>query len=130
MQPIRIVAETTAATHAAATEPLEVLAAFGGFELVQMAGAMLQAAELEMVVLVDGFIATATLLAATKLYPNVLAYCVFCHQSDEAGHARLLAHLGGQPVALIGFEVLVAFLQAYVFAILTSIYLHDAVHLH
>ena len=33
-------------------------------------------------------------------------------------------------VALIGFEILVAFLQAYVFAILTSIYLHDAVHLH
>lgn len=33
-------------------------------------------------------------------------------------------------VALIGFEVLVAFLQAYVFAILTCIYLHDAVHLH
>ena len=33
-------------------------------------------------------------------------------------------------VALIGFELLVAFLQAYVFAILTSIYLHDAVHLH
>lgn len=33
-------------------------------------------------------------------------------------------------VVLIGFELLVAFLQAYVFAILTSIYLHDAVHLH
>jgi F-type H+-transporting ATPase subunit a len=33
-------------------------------------------------------------------------------------------------VALYGFELLVAFLQAYVFAILTSIYLHDAVHLH
>jgi F-type H+-transporting ATPase subunit a len=33
-------------------------------------------------------------------------------------------------VALVGFEILVAFLQAYVFAILTSIYLHDAVHLH
>jgi F-type H+-transporting ATPase subunit a len=33
-------------------------------------------------------------------------------------------------VALVAFEVLVAFLQAYVFAILTSIYLHDAVHLH
>jgi F-type H+-transporting ATPase subunit a len=33
-------------------------------------------------------------------------------------------------VALIGFELLVAFLQAYVFAILTCIYLHDAVHLH
>ncbi len=31
---------------------------------------------------------------------------------------------------LIGFEILVAVLQAYVFAILTCIYLHDAVHLH
>jgi F-type H+-transporting ATPase subunit a len=33
-------------------------------------------------------------------------------------------------VALIGFELLVGFLQAYVFAVLTCIYLHDAVHLH
>ena len=36
----------------------------------------------------------------------------------------------GVNVLLVGFELLVAFLQAYVFAILTSIYLHDAVHLH
>lgn len=33
-------------------------------------------------------------------------------------------------VILIGFELLVATLQAYVFAVLTCIYLHDAVHLH
>ncbi len=33
-------------------------------------------------------------------------------------------------IGLTGFELLVAFLQAYVFAILTCIYLHDAVHLH
>ncbi len=33
-------------------------------------------------------------------------------------------------VVLVGFELLVAVLQAYVFAILTCIYLHDAVHLH
>ena len=33
-------------------------------------------------------------------------------------------------VVLIGFELLVATLQAYVFAVLTCIYLHDAVHLH
>jgi F-type H+-transporting ATPase subunit a len=36
----------------------------------------------------------------------------------------------GINVILIGFEVLVAVLQAYVFAVLTCIYLHDAVHLH
>jgi F-type H+-transporting ATPase subunit a len=33
-------------------------------------------------------------------------------------------------VALTGLEILVAFLQAYVFAILTSIYLNDALNLH
>ncbi len=36
----------------------------------------------------------------------------------------------GVDVILIGFEILVASLQAYVFALLTCIYLHDAVHLH
>ncbi|MGH7101909.1 MAG: F0F1 ATP synthase subunit A [Acetobacteraceae bacterium] len=33
-------------------------------------------------------------------------------------------------VVLVGFELLIAVLQAYVFAILTCLYLHDAVHLH
>jgi F-type H+-transporting ATPase subunit a len=33
-------------------------------------------------------------------------------------------------VLLVGFELLVALLQAYVFAVLTCLYLHDAVHLH
>ena len=33
-------------------------------------------------------------------------------------------------IALIGLEILVAFLQAYVFAILTCIYLNDALNLH
>jgi len=36
----------------------------------------------------------------------------------------------GFSVALTGLEILVAFLQAYVFAILTCIYLNDALHLH
>lgn len=36
----------------------------------------------------------------------------------------------GLNVALTGLEFLVAFLQAYVFAVLTCLYLHDAVHLH
>jgi len=33
-------------------------------------------------------------------------------------------------VLLVGFELLVAFLQAYVFAVLTCLYLNDAIHLH
>ena len=33
-------------------------------------------------------------------------------------------------IALVGLELLVAVLQAYVFAILSCLYLHDALHLH
>jgi F-type H+-transporting ATPase subunit a len=36
----------------------------------------------------------------------------------------------GFSVALTGLEILIAFLQAYVFAILTCIYLNDALNLH
>jgi len=32
--------------------------------------------------------------------------------------------------AMYGLETIVAFLQAYVFAVLTCLYLHDALHLH
>ena len=45
-----------------------------------------------------------------------------------------IAPLGIAPLAFIvaftGLEILVAFLQAYVFAILTCIYLNDAIHMH
>jgi len=52
-----------------------------------------------------------------------------------AGFVVPLGILGGWAplsidVALTAFEFLVAFLQAYVFTILTCIYLHDAIHLH
>ena len=47
--------------------------------------------------------------------------------------ARLSRRLGlalAFMVAFTGLEILVAFLQAYVFAILTCIYLNDALHMH
>jgi len=52
-----------------------------------------------------------------------------------AGFTVALGVLGGWApllinVALTGFEVLVAVLQAYAFTILTCLYLHDAIHLH
>jgi F-type H+-transporting ATPase subunit a len=51
-----------------------------------------------------------------------------------AGFTILLGLFGIAPLAVIAiltaFEILVAVLQAYVFTILTCIYLHDAIHLH
>lgn len=84
------------AQHAEVSEPLDVLAAFGGFEIAQMVGAILQAAADNRVIVVDGFITTSAVLVASRLQPLVLQRCVFAHQSDESGHARMLSYLGVQ----------------------------------
>jgi nicotinate-nucleotide--dimethylbenzimidazole phosphoribosyltransferase len=65
------------ARHAGATQPLDALAALGGFEIAMMAGAMLQAASERRVVLVDGFIAGAAALVARALAPAAQDYMVF-----------------------------------------------------
>ena len=79
--------------NAGATQPLQALAALGGFEVAMMCGAVLEAAAQNRVIVVDGFITTSAVLVAQALQPLVLQRCVFAHQSDESGHARLLAWL-------------------------------------
>ncbi len=76
----------------------EALCAFGGFEIAMLCGALLKAAELRMVVLVDGFIATAAFWVAYSMFPPVKEYAVFCHQSGEQGHHRMLELLEAQPL--------------------------------
>lgn len=71
---------------------------YGGFEMVMAIGAMLRAAELKMIILVDGFIMTACILAASQLHPEVMAYAVFGHQGDESGHKMLLDALHAEPL--------------------------------
>ena len=74
------------------------MAWFGGYELAMAVGGMLKAAELGMVILVDGFIMTACILAASRLYPEVMDYAIFCHQGDESGHKLMLEHMGVKAV--------------------------------
>ncbi|AKJ29934.1 nicotinate-nucleotide--dimethylbenzimidazole phosphoribosyltransferase [Caldimonas brevitalea] len=85
-------------TNQAARAPLEVLAAFGGFEIAMMVGAALQAAHERRLIVVDGFITSAAMLVASVLAPSVLDYCVFAHRSGERGHGLLLQHLRAEPL--------------------------------
>ena len=93
------------AANASATAPLDALAALGGFEIATLVGSVLQAASERRVIVVDGFIATAAVLAACRLAPPVLQRCVFAHRSDERGHARLLVLLGAEPLIDLGLRV-------------------------
>ena len=91
--------------NAGATEPLAALAALGGFEIATMVGSVLQAASERRVVVVDGFIASAAVLVASRIAPPVLQRCVFAHRSGERGHARLLQLLGAEPLVDLGLRV-------------------------
>ena len=93
------------ARHPDAKDPLAALAAFGGFEIATMVGAVLQAAAERRVIVVDGFIASAAVLVASALQPAVLQRCVFAHQSGERGHALMLAHLKAEPLLDLGLRL-------------------------
>lgn len=76
----------------------DILCYFGGYEMLMTVGAMLRAAELKMVILIDGFIMTNCALAAAKLYPEVKEYFIFAHQGDESGHKLVLDYLEAKPL--------------------------------
>ncbi|WP_434950657.1 nicotinate-nucleotide--dimethylbenzimidazole phosphoribosyltransferase [Shewanella sp. HL-SH4] len=87
------------------TSPLHILACLGGFEIVQMTGAILAAAERKILVLIDGFISTAAALVAVRLHPAARDYLVFAHQSEEQGHKLMLAHLNAKPILSLGLRL-------------------------
>ncbi|HEY7987174.1 MAG TPA: nicotinate-nucleotide--dimethylbenzimidazole phosphoribosyltransferase [Methylophilaceae bacterium] len=87
------------------SDPMRVLATFGGFEVAMMTGAMLGAAEKGALLLIDGFIASAALLVAARLSPAIIAHCVFTHRSGEAGHNKLLQELGADPLLDLGMRL-------------------------
>lgn len=95
--------------HPQAQAPLDALAAFGGFEIATLVGAVLQAAAERRVIVVDGFIASAAVLVAARIKPQqtaaVLQRCVFAHRSGERGHALLLAQLQAQPLLDLGLRL-------------------------
>ena len=88
-----------------ATSIADVIRYFGGFEMVAAIGAMLRAAELHLIILIDGFIMTACALAATQLYPAAQDYMIFTHCGDESGHRRMLDSMGAKTLLNLGLRL-------------------------
>ena len=84
---------------------LDIMRYFGGYEMVMTVGAMLKAAELKMLILIDGFIMTNCVLMASKINANVLHYCIFGHQGDESGHKLVLEYLQAKPLLHLGLRL-------------------------
>lgn len=86
-------------------KPLEILRTFGGFEMAMMFGAMMKAAEIGMTIMVDGFIATSVFLVSHAMNPDIKDYAIFCHQSDEQGHKKMLQFLDVTPLLNLGMRL-------------------------
>lgn len=91
--------------HESLKDPLQLLACLGGFEIVQITGAMLAAAEQGMHIVVDGFICTAAAMVAVQINPAVKDYMIFAHCSGEQGHEKMLKWLGVDPLLNLGLRL-------------------------
>jgi nicotinate-nucleotide--dimethylbenzimidazole phosphoribosyltransferase len=111
--------EQVAELHQLAIAPLyaaALLQRIGGYEIAMMAGAYIKASELNMVILVDGFIATAALFCAIHHMANrqinrieatspLLQHCIFAHCSNEQGHKKMLDTLRVKPLLDLGLRL-------------------------
>lgn len=80
--------------YSRSTTPETVLRDMGGFEIAQMAAAMQTAYKAGAILLIDGFIATSAYAIAQAWEPKIGDNSIFCHSSNESGHATFLEKLG------------------------------------
>lgn len=79
-------------------DPIEALAAVGGFEIAALVGAILAGAEARTPVVLDGFITGAAALVAATIAPGLGPRLIASHRSPEPGHAAVLEELGLDPL--------------------------------
>ncbi|MBL8342791.1 MAG: nicotinate-nucleotide--dimethylbenzimidazole phosphoribosyltransferase [Rubrivivax sp.] len=90
--------------HRDITEPVEVLAAFGGFEVAVMVGVMLMAASKRHLLMIDGVPACAALMVASRIAPAVTDYCVFCRSHHHRGLDQALNLFSASALLELGME--------------------------
>jgi nicotinate-nucleotide--dimethylbenzimidazole phosphoribosyltransferase len=79
-------------------DPIAVLASLGGLEIAALTGFVVGGAAARVPVVVDGVIAGAALLTATKLVPGAIHFCFAGHRSTEPAARVILDTLGLEPI--------------------------------
>lgn len=95
---IKVIEEGLRINRPKPTDPVDVLAKVGGFEIGGMAGCILGTCALRIPVVIDGFISTAAALIATELVPRAKEYIFASHRSVEIGHKAMLRKMGLKPL--------------------------------
>lgn len=95
----------TALARTPSTDPLTVLAEFGGYEIAAMLGMMLQAAALRRAVILDGFVEGSAALIGVSLAPHLGDYLFPAGVCAETGHAAQLEHLNLRPMFALNLRL-------------------------
>lgn len=90
--------------HRDVSEPIEVLAAFGGFEVAVMVGVMLMAASKRHLLMVDGMPACAALMLAARIAQPVTDYSMFCRSHSHLGLDQALNLFRASALLELGME--------------------------
>lgn len=99
-----VVLQGSQGRHKEVIDPIEVLAAFGGFEIAMMVGLMMVAAGKRHLIMVDGLAACAALVVGSHIAPTVVDYCVFCRSHAHRGLDRALALFQASAMLELGME--------------------------
>lgn len=92
-QKVAIIERALAINQPDPTEPVDVLAKVGGYEIAGLVGVILGAAAHRLPVIIDGFISGAAALIATELCPQARDYLIAAHNSVEVGHRLILERM-------------------------------------
>lgn len=87
------------------TDPIEAMRQVGGSEHTAIAAACVRARHHRIPVVLDGYVVTSAVLPMHVAHAGALDHCIVGHRSAEPGHARLLDHLGLEPLLDLGMRL-------------------------
>ncbi len=99
-----LVMQSALQRHRDVSDPVEVLAAVGGFEIAMMVGAMLVAGSKRHLVLADGMAGCAAVMVASRIAAAVTDYCLYTRSHAHAGLDAALLQLQAAPLLELGLD--------------------------
>lgn len=103
---LMVIVQGAQGRHRDVNDPVEVLAAFGGFEIAVMVGVMLMAASKRHLLMIDGMTACAALMLAARIAQPVTDYCVFCRSHSHRGLDTALGLFRASALLELGLETM------------------------
>ena len=93
----RVIQDGLALNRPDTSDPVDVLAKVGGFDLCAMCGVFLGAAAVRLPVVIDGLISVVAALCAKRLCPGSASFMFPSHASYEIGYRVAAEELGIRP---------------------------------